>query len=445
MNYKKLLEKYNDEMLETLKEFCKIPSVYDESTKTKEKPFGENVDKALHFIGELGRRLGFSVEYCDGYATELTIGSGEKMIGIFAHADVVPASGKWTNNPFEPVVRDGNIYARGSSDDKGPLISALYATKALYEEGLIKNYKVRIVVGGDEERGSSCLEYYFDTLKKEGPDYGFTPDSDFPLIYGEKEIVDFYPEIAVKIPNVKSIKGGVATNAVCDHVEVEMKRDEDFINYLKEKNINFKEEGKLLVFEGQSCHGSTPELGVNAALICLSALGDFYKVESLSKIGDNLSDTSGKKFGCYTHSKLLGDSTYCVGMVNYEKEKLSFTVNFRYGETTNLKEIMKKFDEFFATKSEAREPSPLLLYDPKSTLVKTLLKAYRKETKDKTAPLTTGGGTYAKHAPNTIAFGALFPGRTSTMHEPDELMPLEDFYLSAIIYARAIDLLGKKL
>jgi|GEM_PF-6044531 len=106
---------------------------------------------------------------------------------------------------------------------------------------------------------------------------------------------------------------------------------------------------------------------------------------------------------------------------------------------------MKKFDEFFATKSEAREPSPLLLYDPKSTLVKTLLKAYRKETKDKTAPLTTGGGTYAKHAPNTIAFGALFPGRTSTMHEPDELMPLEDFYLSAIIYARAIDLLGKKL
>ena len=445
MNYKNLLEKYRPEMLQTLKEFCKIPSVYDEATKTKEKPFGENVDKALKYIGELGQKLGFFVDYCDGYATELTIVSGEKMIGIFAHADVVPVSGAWDSDPFEAVVRDGNIYCRGSSDDKGPLVAALYATKALYEEGLIKDYRVRIVVGGDEERGSSCLQYYFETLKKEAPTYGFTPDSDFPLIYGEKGIVDFYPEIAVEIPNVKSIKGGVATNAVCDRVEVEMKHDEAFINFLKEKNVSFKEEGKLLVFEGKSCHGSTPELGVNAALICLSSLGEFYNVEQLSKLGDNLSDTSGKKFDCYTHSKLLGDSTYCVGMINYEKGKLSFTVNFRYGETTNNEEIKEKFDNFFGTKSTMREPSPLVLYDPKSTLVKTLLKAYRKETKDKTAPLTTGGGTYAKHAPNTIAFGALFPGRVSTMHEPNELMPLDDFYLSGIIYARAIDLLGKKL
>ena len=56
--------------------------------------------------------------------------------------------------------------------------------------------------------------------------------------------------------------------------------------------------------------------------------------------------------------------------------------------------------------------------------------------------LTTGGGTYAKHAKNTIAFGALFPGRESTMHEPNEYMPMEDFLLSAVIYARAIFDLG---
>lgn len=445
MNYAKLLDKYHDEMLETLKEFCKIPSVYDEKTVSKDKPFGSDVDKALKYVLKLGEKLGFSVEYCDGYAAELTIGSGEKMIGIFAHADVVPASGNWDHDPFDPVIHDGNIYARGSSDDKGPLIAAMYAVKALYENGLINGYRVRIVVGGDEERGSSCLQYYFEELKKEAPTYGFTPDSDFPLIYGEKGIVDFYPEIAVEIPNVKSIKGGVATNAVCDRVEVEMKRDEAFIKYLEENKISFKEEGKTLVFEGKSCHGSTPELGVNAALICFAALGDFYKVESLSKLGHDLADTCGKKFDCDTHSKLLGDSTYCVGMVNFEKGNLSFTVNFRYGETTNNQEIMEKFDKYFGTKSTMREPSPLVLYDPKSTLVKTLLKAYRKETKDRTAPLTTGGGTYAKHAPNTIAFGALFPGRVSTMHEPNELMPLDDFYLSAVIYARAIDLLGKKL
>ena len=131
-------------------------------------------------------------------------------------------------------------------------------------------------------------------------------------------------------------------------------------------------------------------------------------------------------------------------MINYEKGKLSFTVNFRYGETTNHQEIVDRFDAYFGTKSEIKEPSKHLLYDPKSELVKRLLKAYRKETGDKRPPLTTGGGTYAKHAPNTVAFGALFPGRVSVMHEPDEYMPLDDFYLSAVIYARAIALLGKK-
>ena len=106
---------------------------------------------------------------------------------------------------------------------------------------------------------------------------------------------------------------------------------------------------------------------------------------------------------------------------------------------------MDKFDKFFLTKSAMKDPQKHLLYDPKSTLVQTLLEAYRSETNDMTAPLTTGGGTYAKHAQNTIAFGALFPGRESTMHEPNEYMPLEDFYLSGVIYAHAIDLLGKKL
>ena len=83
-----------------------------------------------------------------------------------------------------------------------------------------------------------------------------------------------------------------------------------------------------------------------------------------------------------------------------------------------------------------------MLFDPETPLVKTLLNAYRKETKDMTPPLTTGGGTYAKHSKNTIAFGALFPGRVSTMHEANELMPLKDFLDSAVIYARAIYDLG---
>lgn len=444
MNYKKLLEPYHVDMIDGLRRFVQIDSVYDSATATKEMPFGKGVDEALKYVARLGERFGFEVDLCDGYATELTIGEGSKTVGIYAHADVVPVTGDWDNPPFSPVIKGDNIYGRGTSDDKGPLIAAFYAVKALKDAGLIRNYKVKIVVGGDEERGASCLDHYFEVLKKEYPTYGFTPDSDFPLIYGEKGIQDFWPELDVEIPHVKSIKGGVATNAVCDKVEIELDDASQLIAYLKEKGCKFEANGNRVLIIGKACHGSTPELGENAALITLEALGNIYDVPSIKKIGEKLQDSSGKSFGCFTHSDLLKDTTFCVGVISYENSHLRFSVNYRYPENAKPEETIATFDKEFDTKSTPKgEPSHYLLFDPKSKLVSTLLKAYRDETGDKSEPLTTGGGTYAKHAKNTIAFGALFPGRESTMHEPNEYMPLSDFFKSAEIYAHAIYLLGE--
>lgn len=443
MSYKRRLRFYHHEMMKELQELLKIPSVYDESTKTTKMPFGKAVDDALAYVASLGEKLGFEVDRCDGYCTELTIGHGDKMIGIFAHADVVPATGKWDSDPFEPRIEDGKLFARGSSDDKGPLIAALYATKSLDNSGLLKKYKVRIVVGGDEERGSRCLDYYFKKLKKPAPDYGFTPDSDFPLIYGEKGITDFFCELKVNIPGVKSIKGGVATNAVCDRVEIELDDPTKMINYCKECGISHEISGKTLIILGKSAHGSTPELGDNAALKTLVGIGKVYDVPELMNLGSKLSDTTGKSFNGFKETELLGQTTYCVGKIEYKKGLLSFTVNFRYPEGVDRTAYMVNFDNEFNTLTVLGEESCYLLYNPESDLVKTLLKAYRKETHDKTKPLTTGGGTYAKHAQNTIAFGAQFPNRTSTMHEPNEYMLVKDIYDSARIYARAIKMLGE--
>mgnify|MGYP003319492815 CR=1 FL=1 len=89
-------------MMNELKELIKIPSVYDETTKTKEMPFGKAVDDALAYVASMGERYGFKVDRCDGYATELTLGEGDKTIGIFAHADVVPASGITVLSIFSP-------------------------------------------------------------------------------------------------------------------------------------------------------------------------------------------------------------------------------------------------------------------------------------------------------------------------------------------------------
>lgn len=444
MKLNKFIIENKDNMLEELMRFVSINSVYDEKTVSKENPFGFGVADALEYVAKLGEKHGFNVDRCDGYCTELTIGSGEKTIGIFAHADVVPATGVWKEPPFSPFVYDGKIYGRGTSDDKGPFIAAFYAVLALKNFDLIKNYKIRLVVGGDEERGSRCLDYYFNNLKKPDPTYGFTPDADFPLIYGEKGIVDFFPELNIEIPHVKSFKGGAATNAVCDKVEIELDDPTMLEEYLNKNVIAHKTEGNIVRIFGKSAHGSTPEVGVNAAIKTLEILGKVYGVEKLVKLSSDLSDTRGKAFGCYAQTKLMGETTFCIGMISYEKGVLKFSVNFRYPETVKCEEYKEKFDAHFGTKSTLGHESPYLLFDPKSKLVKTLMKAYRKESFDLLHdPMTIGGGTYAKHCKNTVAFGALFPGREYVMHQPNEYMPVSDILKSACIYARAIYLLGK--
>ena len=444
MKGKKFIIDHENEMLEELMRFVAINSTYDKSTATDKMPFGAGVDEALDFVAELGKKHDFTIDRCDGYCTELTIGSGSKLIGIFAHADVVPATGAWNEPPFSPYIKDGRVYGRGTSDDKGPFIAAFYAVLALKEAGLINDYKVRFVVGGDEERGSRCLDYYFKNLKKPSPTYGFTPDADWPLIYGEKGINDFFPEIDVEIPHVKSFEGGAATNAVCDRVNIIFDDPTDFVDYCKKNVISYEQDGKTVSILGKSAHGSTPVKGVNAALITLKILGEVYNVELLKKLGQGLSDTSGETFGCFCKTKLMGATTYCVGMISYEKGHLKFSVNFRYPETVKSTEYVEKFDAYFGTKSTMGEESRLLFFDPKSKLIKTLMKAYRKETLDYFhGPMTIGGGTYAKHCENTVAFGALFPGREYVMHQPNEYMPVNDILASACIYMRAIYLLGK--
>ena len=444
MKYKDFILEQKDNMIEELMRFISYNSVHDESTVAEGAPFGIGVRNALEYVAKLGEQHGFEVDRCDGYCTELTIGKGEKMIGIFAHADVVPATGEWENHPFFPYVKDGKVYGRGSSDDKGPFMAAFYAVLALQQEGLLKGYRVRFVVGGNEELGSRCLDYYFKVLNKPAPTYGFTPDADFPVIYGEKGINDFFPEIPLEIPHVKSIHGGAATNAVCDKVDIELDDPTLFNEFCDKRGVEHSVKGNILTIYGKSAHGSTPEQGVNAAIITMSLLGEFYGVGKLRRLGVGLCDTTGKNWDAFCETKLMGQTTYCVGTICFENNILRFSINFRYPDGVNPVEYKDKFDEYFGTESTMGEESHLLFFDPKSKLVKTLMKAYRSETHDLfRKPITIGGGTYAKHCENTVAFGAMFPGRESTMHQPNEYMPVDDIVKSAQIYAKAIYLLGK--
>ena len=170
--------------------------------------------------------LGFRTHYGDGgYYGYAEIGEGAEMVGVLGHLDVVPP-GKledWHAGPFDPVEVDGNLYGRGTQDDKGPLLAALFAVKALMDAGVKFNKRVRFIFGTDEETLWRCINRYKE--KEELPGLGFSPDARFPLIFAEKGLLQLH--LAGANRSGLRLAGGSAFNAVPDTMFYEGERQDD--------------------------------------------------------------------------------------------------------------------------------------------------------------------------------------------------------------------------
>ena len=174
-------------MIDALRKLIAIPSITD-ATAEEGKPFGKNVNDALVYMLNFCQDLGFRTKNCGNYLGFAEIGQGEELMGILCHLDVVPTGEGWQHDPFGGEVVDGRIYGRGAMDDKGPAMAAVYAMKDILDSGRKLNKRVRIIFGCQEETGDWVdMEYYKE--HEEIPSFGFTPDADFPAIYGEKGIL----------------------------------------------------------------------------------------------------------------------------------------------------------------------------------------------------------------------------------------------------------------
>lgn len=453
-NFKKLAKKYENNCLSSLVELVRKKSVYDESSISEDAPYGKGVKSGLDCLEKMASSMGFNTANIDGHAVEISYGDKGPLVGIYAHCDVVPASGKWDNPPFEGKLigtkaKDKQLIARGASDDKGPLIASLYAMKLLKDNGLISNYRVRLVAGGDEERGSSCLDYYFNKKNKEHCDFGFTPDADFPLIYAEKGIIHGTLTKMINLSPIVAIDGGVATNAVCDKMVVTVPSDKKFLKKFLDEKISgdISDTGEIMVvtFKGKSAHGSTPELGESAMAKGFEFLGSFYNNKFLLNLAKAIYDTRGVCFKGNATSKELGESTYNYGIVSYTtKNVLTLSLDYRFGEDAKPDEATSSLSKFLDMTFIPSSKSDILLFDKASPLVSTLMKSYRHMThKFFDKPMAIGGGTYAKEAKNTVAYGSAFKGHPGNIHSPNEYIYLKDLYAQIAIYADAIYKLGQ--
>ena len=136
IDFKAEVEKRRDALLNDLFSLLEINSERDDTKADKEHPFGPGPVKALEKFLELAARDGYPTKNVDNYAGHFEYGEGKEVLGIFAHMDVVPAGSGWDTDPYTPTIKDGKLFARGASDDKGPTMACYYGLKIIKELGL---------------------------------------------------------------------------------------------------------------------------------------------------------------------------------------------------------------------------------------------------------------------------------------------------------------------
>lgn len=176
------VEQNAQQMIDAIKDIVKLPSV---ETEAKENaPFGKDIAYTLEQTLKLAEHLGFKTKNLDHYIGWAQYGEGDDYVGIIGHLDVVPVGVGWKHPPFSAYEEDGYIYGRGILDNKGPILSCLYALYAIKELQVKLKKPVRIIFGCDEESGFVDLQYYLDHEKP--PIIGWTPDCKYPVVYGER-------------------------------------------------------------------------------------------------------------------------------------------------------------------------------------------------------------------------------------------------------------------
>lgn len=447
IDFLKEAEKYFDTALESLCETLKFKSVLDEFNPNSEAPFGEENKKCLDFVLGLGSKDGFDVLNVDNYAGHISYGSGKEIIGVLGHLDVVPAVGNWTNDPFTPTINDGKLYARGTLDDKGGVIASYYAMKMIRDLNLPISKQIRLIIGCDEETGSRCVKRYFESQPM--PEYAFSPDAEFPIIYGEKGILTFNIEGTIENEEVVSINAGQRYNIVCDEAHLKVKNvNADYLNeFLQSYNCEAKVIGDEYVFYGKSAHAMQPHLGVNAIYHMALFMNKYYPCD-MANFLVKYYDTTGKLLGIDIYDEYMKDLTINLGICKFDGKKLVLGYNLRVPTDEHVNIIENGFKKGLSSYSNLSLStfgySSRHFVDPNSEFIGKLMNAYQEISGDyETKPFTIGGGTYARIMKNAVAYGPNFLHRPDLCHQPDEHIYLSDFILWIAIYAKAIYLLAK--
>lgn len=447
-----------DELLKDLSGLIAIPSLQDLTTRTDGAPFGQSVRQAFDYLIKFAQREGLEVRDHQGYALDISYGRGTREIALLHHVDVVAAGDEtlW-RTPAYRMTREGNmLYGRGVSDNKGPLMASLYILKVFKALKLPLNKKIRVIIGGAEETTWECIEHYFHHNPQ--PDYGFSPDGDFPIVNGEKGIL--YGALTRAFPAIR--RGGR-----CQIIKLVSERDRTTTcHHLIAELAGPDASNVANKFASQAtatCRGSyyrvelstLREKSRNPHKVnnCVDKFVEVMRhVDSLDSESSHLVNLLNSRFA-NSHdgvglglraSGVMGTTTCCVSAINLDSCGWRLDFDFRFPEGLTIEKVRSRLLTLSRQAGvnfiESRY-FPLSYLSPESPLIQAMGKAYFEVTGMAAECISKGAASYARALAHGVAFGPTFPGEVTFVHEPDEQLNLESLIKAITIYVKVILLL----
>lgn len=451
---------------EMVADACALIAINSEKMEAKPgMPFGEDNAQVFEEAEKILARCGFPVKNYENYVLTADMNDGPACLDILAHLDVVPAGEGWQiTEPFAPVVKDGLLYGRGSADDKGPAMAALYAMRAVKELGIPVKGNCRLILGGDEECGSSDIRYYYS--KEAQAPMTFSPDAEFPLINIEKGSLHlrFSAEADDRMttPALLEIQAGTKINVVPGKARARVKGiDVEDLKKIAEEitartGVTFEftpvedsntDEIAVLAI-GAAAHAASPHMGNNALTALLTFLAEVpFNSDKVREILTQASrlyphgDWNGKSLGVNHRDDISGELTLSLNLFSYDGKEFAGVFDCRApicANDANTADVVRaKMEEAGFTVSAGKMNPPHYVPE-ESEFVQTLLDCYEAVTGKRGRPLAIGGGTYVHHIENGVAFGCGELDVDNRMHGADEFMSVEQMKNSAVIFAYAI-------
>ena len=462
-----------------------IPTVNVEGVPTHKNPqFIKIGDK----IRDLAKAFNLNYRNVDGRVYEISLeGKGDEVVGIHAHADVVPVSPQnWVLkdgtrlDPFKVTLIGDRMYGRGTEDDKNGIVVTLYAMKVIKEENLPLARNFKLLVDTTEETSGDAIPYYFE--RNPTPNYNLALDGGYPVVIAEKGYGTVMANFARRQAEgqgaeITSLTGGLATNQIPSTsvatfvtdkpAELAASLQKAGTEYVKRNGDNFQVSANVvgkdvvLTVTGVSAHSSKPDSGVNPVARMLDfinslegqvALKHNHITDAARYAADNWGlDYLGGKLGIGFSDDFMGPLTTSLTYVGMDDNRFKLAVNLRVPKGESPEALKAKITEKLTQWSKSNH-IPLTLEtsiaepmyrNPEGEWVKALLAVATENLGMEHKFGASSGATSVHELPNGVQFGLAMPGVKYTGHNDNEFKTVNQFMLDLQIVTEMMARIGQ--